>query len=93
MDTPKSSRDFVRDRRKNLQNVKRRNYPFWMPGVVQSRSPTSEPGEIVRAMTGWCSLAAMDASKSVMSRRMATRLRPNEGLLDLPGPTQTYEGM
>jgi hypothetical protein len=27
-----------------------------MPGVVQSRSPTSEPDEIVRAMTGWCSL-------------------------------------
>ncbi len=60
--------------------------------VVQSQSASFKEGEIVRAMTGWCSHAVMDASKV---RHVDTHGAPVStalGVLGMPGFT-AYGGM
>jgi NADPH-dependent curcumin reductase CurA len=60
--------------------------------VVASRSQSFKPGEIVRAMTGWCTHAMVDASKV---RHVDTHGAPAStalGVLGMPGFT-AYGGM
>jgi NADPH-dependent curcumin reductase CurA len=60
--------------------------------VMQSRSQSFKPGEVVRAMTGWCTYAIMDAPKI---RHVDTHGAPSStalGVLGMPGFT-AYGGM
>ncbi|MDQ0324019.1 NADPH-dependent curcumin reductase CurA [Pararhizobium capsulatum DSM 1112] len=60
--------------------------------VVQSRSQSFQPGEIVRPMTGWCTYAVMDAPKIRHVDTHRARVSTALGVLGMPSFT-AYGGM
>ena len=60
--------------------------------VTQSGSPEFKPGDIVRAMTGWCTHAVMDAKRVRHVNTYGAPISTALGVLGMPGFT-AYGGM
>lgn len=60
--------------------------------VIQSRSPEFMEGDIVRAMTGWCTHAVMDARRVTRVDTFGVPASTALGVLGMPGFT-AYGGM